>query len=61
LSRGGYVAARRWWRGSRGVPQRLRSPCRALCLRTAGLLDWDSLRDVVGFNAYYAEEERYRG
>ncbi len=24
------------------------------------LLDWDSLRDVVGFNAYYAEEERYR-
>ncbi|WP_193368264.1 isocitrate lyase/PEP mutase family protein [Pelagibius marinus] len=25
------------------------------------LLDWDSLRDVVGFNAYYAEEERYRG
>ena len=25
-----------------------------------GLLDWDSLRDVVGFNAYYAEDERYR-
>ncbi len=24
------------------------------------LLDWDSLRDVVGFNAYYAEDERYR-
>ncbi|MEO3430659.1 isocitrate lyase/PEP mutase family protein [Pelagibius sp. CAU 1746] len=24
------------------------------------LLDWDSLRDVVGFNAYYQEEERYR-
>jgi len=24
------------------------------------LLDWDSLRDVIGFNAYYAEEERYR-
>lgn len=25
-----------------------------------GLLDWDSLREVVGFNAYYAEDERYR-
>ncbi|GAB4394426.1 MAG: isocitrate lyase/PEP mutase family protein [Kiloniellaceae bacterium] len=25
-----------------------------------GLLDWDSLREVVGFNAYYEEEERYR-
>jgi 2-methylisocitrate lyase-like PEP mutase family enzyme len=24
------------------------------------LLDWDSLRDTVGFNAYYAEDERYR-
>jgi 2-methylisocitrate lyase-like PEP mutase family enzyme len=24
------------------------------------LLDWASLREVVGFNAYYAEEERYR-
>jgi len=24
------------------------------------LLDWDSLREVVGFNAYYAEDERYR-
>lgn len=24
------------------------------------LLDWASLRDVVGFNDYYAEEERYR-
>jgi len=24
------------------------------------LLDWATLRDVVGFNAYYAEEERYR-
>lgn len=24
------------------------------------LLDWESLRDVVGFNAYYAEDERYR-
>jgi 2-methylisocitrate lyase-like PEP mutase family enzyme len=24
------------------------------------LLDWDSLRDTVGFNAYYEEEERYR-
>ncbi|WP_340117191.1 isocitrate lyase/PEP mutase family protein [Pelagibius sp. 7325] len=25
------------------------------------LLDWDSLREVIGFNAYYDEEERYRG
>lgn len=25
------------------------------------LLDWDSLRDVVGFNDYYAEEDRYSG
>ena len=25
------------------------------------LLDWASLRDTVGFNAYYAEDERYRG
>jgi 2-methylisocitrate lyase-like PEP mutase family enzyme len=25
------------------------------------LLDWASLREVVGFNAYYAEEERYKG
>ncbi len=25
------------------------------------LLDWDTLRDVVGFNAYYEEENRYRG
>ena len=25
------------------------------------LLDWDTLRDVVGFNAYYEEEDRYRG
>lgn len=25
-----------------------------------GLLDWDSLRDVVGFNAYDEDEERYR-
>ncbi|WP_420347367.1 isocitrate lyase/PEP mutase family protein [Pelagibius sp.] len=24
------------------------------------LLDWDSLREVVGFNRYYAEEDRYR-
>jgi 2-methylisocitrate lyase-like PEP mutase family enzyme len=24
------------------------------------LLDWATLRDVVGFNAYYEEEERYR-
>ena len=24
------------------------------------LLDWATLRDVVGFNAYYAEDERYR-
>ncbi|GAB4363166.1 MAG: isocitrate lyase/PEP mutase family protein [Kiloniellaceae bacterium] len=26
-----------------------------------GLLDWETLRRVIGFDAYYAEEERYRG
>lgn len=25
------------------------------------LLDWETLRRVIGFDAYYAEEERYRG
>jgi len=25
-----------------------------------GLLDWATLREVIGFNAYYEEEERYR-
>ena len=52
---------------SRTHPTNLAKTCRCPCLclcacgfRAQGLLTFPELRDVVGFDDYYAEEERYK-